>query len=74
MSENQFRSHFWPFHIDTELLFLKFLTKWSPAAILDRTTMSIIELDRYIWMSNACAKVEERSLNPSKVMALTTKL
>ena len=31
-----FRSHFWPFHIDTQLyLFLKFLTKWLPSAILD---------------------------------------
>ena len=34
------------------------------------TTMSIIELDRDIWMSNACAKFED----PSKVIALTTKL
>ena len=55
--------------------FLKlFLTKWPPAAILDRTTMSIIDLVRDIWMSNACVKFEERSLNPSKVIALTTKL
>ena len=29
--------------------------------------MSIIELVRDIWMSNACAKFEERSLNPSKL-------
>ena len=29
---------------------------------------------RTIWMSNACVKFEERSLNPSKVIALTTKL
>ena len=29
---------------------------------------------RDIWMSNACVKFEERSLNPSKVLALTTKL
>ena len=63
ISENHFRSHFWPFHIDMELL-----------AILDGTTMSIIELVRDIWMSNACVKFEERSLNPSKVIALTTKL
>ena len=47
--------------------------KW-PAAILDGTTMSIIELVRDIWMSNACVKFEERSLNPSKVIALTKKL
>ena len=38
------------------------------AAILDGTTMSIIELVRDIWMSNACVKFEERSLNPSKVI------
>ena len=41
---------------------------------MDGTTMSIIELVRDIWMSNACVKFEERSLNPSKVIALTTKL
>ena len=49
------------------------LTKWPPAAILDGTTMSIIELVRDIWMSNTCVKFEECSLNPSKVIALTTK-
>ena len=37
----------------------KCLTKWQPAAILDGTTMSIIELVRYIWMSNACDKMSE---------------
>ena len=42
--------------------------------LLDGTTMSIIELVRDIWMSNACVKFEERRLNPSKVIALTTKL
>ena len=75
MSENHFRSHFWPFQIDTEL-FLCFekLIKWPPAAILDGTTMSIIELVRDIWMSNVCVKFEERSLNSSKVSVLTTKL
>ena len=36
--------------------------------------MSVIELVRYIWMNNASVKFEERSLNPSKVIALTTKL
>ena len=41
---------------------------------LDGTTMSIMELFRDIWMSNACVKFEERSLNPSKVIALATKL
>ena len=71
MSANNFRSHFWPFQIDPQLCFW---TKWPPPAILDGTTMSIIELVRDIWMSNACVKFEERSLNPSKVNALTTKL
>ena len=33
--------------------------------------MSIIVLVRDIWMSNSCVKFEERSLNPSKVIALT---
>ena len=65
MSEIHFWSHFWPFQIDTELLL---------AAILDGNTMSIIELVRYIWTSNACVKFEERCLNPSKVIVLTTKL
>ena len=71
MFKNNFRSHFLPFQIDTQLFFL---TKWPPAAILDGTTMSIIELVRDIWMSNACVKFEECSLKPSKVIALTTKL
>ena len=74
MSENHFWSHFWPFHIDTQLFWFLFVTKWPPAAILDGSTMSIIELVRDIWMNNACVKFEERSLNPSKVIALTTKL
>ena len=84
MSENHFRSNFYPFHIDTQLYFFLifdkmadvghfgcpnftfdrisghfrsirnffyFLTKWPLAAILDGTTMSIIELVRDIWMS-----------------------
>ena len=33
--------------------------------------MSIIELVRDIWMSNAWVKFEERSLNPSNVIAPT---
>ena len=73
MSANNFRSHFWQFQIDTQLFVFNFLTKWPLAAILDGTTMSIIELVRDIWMSNACVKFEER-LNPSKVIGLTTKL
>ena len=75
MSENNFRSQFLPFQIDTKFYFFDFfLTKWPPAAILDWTTMSVIELVRDIWMNNACVKFEERSLNPSKVIAPTTKL
>ena len=36
MTENHFRSHFWPFQINTQLLFvLIFFTKWLPTAILD---------------------------------------
>ena len=73
MSENNFRSQFLPFQIDTQLFFFNFLTKWPPAAILDWTTMSVIELVRDIWMNNVCVKFEERSLNPSKVITLTTK-
>ena len=74
MTENNFRSQFLPFQIDTQLFFDFFFTKWPPAAILDWTTMSVIELVRDIWMNNACVKFEECSLNPSKVIALTTKL
>ena len=54
--------------------FLIFLDKMAAPAILDWTTMSVIELARDIWMNNACVKFEERSLNPSKLIALTTKL
>ena len=63
MSEIHFRWHFWPF-----------FDKMAAGAILDVTTMSIIELVRDIWMNNACVKIEERGLNPSKVIALTTKM
>ena len=56
-------------------LFFDFIfDKMAAGGHLDGTTMSIIELVRDIWMSNACVKFEEHSLNPSKVMALTTKL
>ena len=43
MSEIHFRSHFWPFQIDTQLHFYwKFLKKWLPSAILDvRNSLSI---------------------------------
>ena len=41
MSEINFRSHFWPFQIDTDF-FLKLITKWLPSAILDvRNSLSI---------------------------------
>ena len=58
-------------HFRSIRIFIFVLTKWPPVAILDGTTMLIIELVRDIWMSNACVKFEERSLNPSKVIALT---
>ena len=35
MTENEFRSHFSPFQINTQLLFWFVFTKWLPAAILD---------------------------------------
>ena len=60
--------------MDAQLFVFNILTKWPPAAILNGTTMSIIELIRDMCMSNACVKFEERSLNPSKVIALTTEL
>ena len=51
MTENHFRSHFSPFQINTQVLFLLifyatkiifFFTKWLPAAILDdRKSLSI---------------------------------
>ena len=57
---NSLSMAFLPFQIHTDLLFFFFfLTKWPPAAILDGTTMSIIELVRDIWMNNACVKFEE---------------
>ena len=62
------------FRLIRNFIFLIFLTKWPPADILDGTTMSSIKLVRDIWMSNAYVKFEERRLNPSKVIALTTKL
>ena len=50
MSENHFRSNFWPFQINTKLFF-KFLTKWPRAPILDvRNSLSVEFLaisDRY---------------------------
>ena len=51
MSENHFGSHFWPFQINTNFFFWKFLTKWLPSAILDvRNSLWITFLailDRY---------------------------
>ena len=42
-------------------LFFKIFYKMATG---DGTAKSIIELVPDIWMSNACAKFEERSLNP----------
>ena len=57
-----FRWHFWPFQIHTDFnSFFKFWTKWPPAAILDWTTRSVIELVRDIWMNNSCVKFEFKS-------------
>ena len=53
--------------------FFCFFDKMAAGAILDGTTKSIIELVLDIWMSNACVKFEERSLNPSKVIKLIIK-
>ena len=45
MTENNFRSHFSPFEINTQLLFFNLFTKCLPAAILDdRKSLSIIFL------------------------------
>ena len=77
MSEIHFRSHFWPFQIDQPFWMSEIHFRWqihTEPIHTDGTTMSIIELVRDIWMSNACVKIEEHSLNPSKVIALTTKL
>ena len=43
MSEIHFRSNFWPYQINTQVLFIfKCLTKWLPSAILDvRNSLSI---------------------------------
>ena len=43
MSKNHFASHFLPFQINTTILiFVKFFTKWLPAAILDvRKSLSV---------------------------------
>ena len=54
--------------------FCDFVYKMAAGAHFGWDAMSIIELVRDIWMNNACVKYEERSLNPSKVIALTTQL
>ena len=66
MSENNFRSQFLPFQIDTQLV-------GKVGKVGKGGEKSVIELVRDIWMNNACVKFEERSLNHSKVIALTTK-
>ena len=57
MAENHLLSHFWPFDMVLSFIFEFF---WQNGPQLDGTTMSIIELVRDIWMSNACVKFEER--------------
>ena len=76
MSENNFRSQFLPFQIDTQLIFfLKFLDKMAASGHFGLDdNVSYRTRPRYFLMNNACVKFEERSLNPSKVIALTTKL
>ena len=49
MSQNHFRSHFWPFQIDTELFLLIFLTKWPPSVNFGWDDN--IELVRYIYLA-----------------------
>ena len=75
ISENQFRSHFWPFLIDRPYWMSKihFRSHFWPFFRSIRWPFwigrqSVIELVRDIWMNNACVKFEERSLNPSKVV------
>ena len=58
-------SHFYPFHIDTQLtFFFKFLTKWLPSAILDVrnslwiTFLAILDQYRFLkfFLQNGCRK------------------
>ena len=49
MTENHFRSHFSPFQINTQLLFL--FTKWLPAAILDDRKSHLIA---FLAISDQC--------------------
>ena len=63
MSENHFGSHFWPFQIDRQLYFCRPFWMGRQCQLSNSS--------RDIWMSNACVKFEQRSLNPSKVIALT---
>ena len=66
MSKTHFRSHFWPFQIDTQ--------RFDKMAAGGHFGWDDNVNYRFIWMNNACVKFEERSLNPSKDIALTTKL
>ena len=45
MTENHFRSHFAPFQINTQLLFL--FIKWLPAAILDDRKITFDRISRH---------------------------
>ena len=52
MSENHFRSHFWPFLINTKFFIIFIFTKWLPAPILDvRNSLSIA----FLAISDQCA-------------------
>ena len=73
MSENHFQSHFWPFQIHTDHNTNKF-DKMAAGGHYGWDDNVNYRTCRDIWMINACVKFEERSLNPSKVIALTTKL
>ena len=77
VSEIHFRWHIWTFQIDTELFYLfLFLQNGHRRSFW----MSENHFRSHFWPFqidmelNTCVKFEERSLNPSKVIALTTKL
>ena len=56
------------------LYFLNFFDKMAAGGHFGLDDNVSYRTRRDIWMNNACVKFKERSLNPSKVIALTTKL
>ena len=82
MSEIHFQWHFWPFHIHTELYLIFLIVDKMAAQPFWMSANNFrlhfwpfqidTQLVRDIWMSNTCVKFDESSLNPSKVIALTT--